>query len=949
MVTTSSVLWRRIYRLRPLTAVALCLPSLLVGLWYAWNAHERFNVARRLEGYPTKLTLETYQIHLHDLLTRDLRRMTMAPPPEPSRLDVFTFHIGQEELDTLERGKHKSSGRTYAVAKLEHRGITRKAKLRLRGHRYWHTSAEQKSLKVRLPKGELLDDHRVFNLINDPSPMVVGEQLVLDLARKSGLLTPQAGFARVRMNATDLGVYRYETQADESLLRTHARVPGSIYSGDLSSRGDSWELWKSTKPWKKSASRSDDEASKQDFKELERLLEVVREATHREFEEFARYELDLQKFAMFDSIDIAFGGNRHNFRQNQKYAYDPYRGRWEPIAWSFEGFRDDPRFNLVEHPLLMRLKAMPSYLALRNRLLYEFLTGPGSYAALERRGIESLSELAPELNTDPFWDAHRLLSRIDEYHREMVRPMTMARAILVFRSELVTYRQRVSQLVRALEENPLYFQWSLQPTPKPGAQVSTRLELFVDGHVGARLERVDVSLPADCEPGELQLLRDERVLASATRAPTLGLTEPLQLLPTVGVVKQESNDDADGPVRTEPRPERYELELRTACAPVDVEVHATQLATGTRITAQPVQPALLARLPKVRSQPSDRLRFEPGEVAPHAWDFAAPTLERITLGPGEVSVAGTRVFGEHQEVEVLPGTRFKMGPRASLIFLGRVRFRGTLLEPIVVEPAAQQPWGGMALQGQKTSGSELSHVIVSGGSTPSWRLVSYPAMVNVHDTRDVTMAHCLFKENAGKGDVLHLAYVRGLDATDSRVMDASGDAWDLEFVTGTMRRVSAVNVGDDAIDLMGAKLELVDSAFVAVRGNGISAGEESKVTVRNSVISDAKVGLLAKNASDVDLLGTVLFRNETGVRTYQRTVRYAGDSRVTAHEVFAIQAGKSVVQRDGRSNHTLDHGRIRSGFPPPGVLNVVLEDVLGIEGWSDLENWSAEQRGGSVL
>src|SRR5690606_29175552 len=122
---------------------------------------------------------------------------------------------------------------------------------------------------------------------------------------------------------------------------------------------------------------------------------------------------------------------------------------------------------------------------------------------------------------------------------------------------------------------------------------------------------------------------------------------------------------------------------------------------------------------------------------------------------------------------------------------------------------------------------------------------------------------------------------RGLDATDSRVMDASGDAWDLEFVTGTMRRVSAVNVGDDAIDLMGAKLELVDSAFVAVRGNGISAGEESKVTVRNSVISDAKVGLLAKNASDVDLLGTVLFRNETGVRTYQRTVRYAGDSRVT--------------------------------------------------------------------
>ena len=47
--------------------------------------------------------------------------------------------------------------------------------LRLRGQRYWHTGTDQKSLKVQLPKGKLVKGHRVFNLINDPSPMVVGE------------------------------------------------------------------------------------------------------------------------------------------------------------------------------------------------------------------------------------------------------------------------------------------------------------------------------------------------------------------------------------------------------------------------------------------------------------------------------------------------------------------------------------------------------------------------------------------------------------------------------------------------------------------------------------------------------------------------------------------------------------------------------------------------------
>src|SRR5690606_17512780 len=309
------------------------------------------------------------------LLRRDARRIKLAPPPEPSSLDTFAFHIDREALDLLESGSERESERSYAPAKLEHQGQLEKVELRLRGQRYWHVGTEQKSMKVKLPKGRLVQGYRVFNLINDPSPMVVGEQLILDLAREHGLLTPRSSFARVRMNATDLGVFRYETQADESLLRTSGRVPGSIYSGDLASKGDSWELWTSTKAWKKPAARSDDAATAADLEELERLLRMVRDATHAGFADFARHEIDLERFAQFDAIDVAFGGDRHNFRQNHKYAFDAFRGRWEPIAWSFEGFRNDPNFEPVEHPLLIRLKMVPGYLALRDRLLYQFLVG----------------------------------------------------------------------------------------------------------------------------------------------------------------------------------------------------------------------------------------------------------------------------------------------------------------------------------------------------------------------------------------------------------------------------------------------------------------------------------------------------------------------------------------------------------------------------------------------
>jgi hypothetical protein len=222
-------------------------------------------------------------------------------------------------------------------------------------------------------------------------------------------------------------------------------------------------------------------------------------------------------------------------------------------------------------------------------------------------------------------------------------------------------------------------------------------------------------------------------------------------------------------------------------------------------------------------------------------------------------------------------------------------------------------------------------------------------MINVHDTRDISMEHCHFRENAGHGDMAHVTYVDGLTVLDTRITDAARDAWDLEFTKASMQRVAVVNAGDDAIDLMGAELDLSDSIAVGVVGNGISAGEETRATVRHSVIADAKVGVLSKNASSVDLLGTVLFRNHTGVRVYQRTVRYEGESEVKADVLFAIQTKKNVVKRDDRGKNVLNYGRVRSGFPPPGVLDSLLHDVVGVPGWGALANWSRAQRGGSVL
>jgi hypothetical protein len=369
-----------------------------------------------------------------------------------------------------------------------------------------------------------------------------------------------------------------------------------------------------------------------------------------------------------------------------------------------------------------------------------------------------------------------------------------------------------------------------------------------------------------------------------------------------------------------------------------------QLATDSRVTSRPLSAEQRARLPARRLSPDDKPNFRVGEVAPHPWQLERRAPRSIALGPGEVRVEETRVFEPDDTVTIAPGTHLRMGPKASLIFLGKVLFSGQQRDPIVVDSLEARRWGGIAIQGPRTEGSRLEHVRVSGGTKPAWRSIPYPALLDIHHTRDIVIEGSRLSENAAETDAIHVAYVDGLRVTDTVLTQVAGDALDLEFTEADVRRIRLINVGDDGLDLMGSRVTLSDSVILGAQGNGISGGEESVVKVHNTLIADSSVGVLAKNAAKIAVSGSVLYRNETGVRTYQRTVRYAGDSEVTADVLFIAESRKKPVKRGDREGDRLDRGRVLLDLPQPGVLDHVLEDVLELSGWQELSGWVSDQR-----
>ncbi|HVZ31352.1 MAG TPA: right-handed parallel beta-helix repeat-containing protein, partial [Polyangiaceae bacterium] len=396
--------------------------------------------------------------------------------------------------------------------------------------------------------------------------------------------------------------------------------------------------------------------------------------------------------------------------------------------------------------------------------------------------------------------------------------------------------------------------------------------------------------------------------------------------------------------RAQEVPTAYELELLTSCPLEAAEAWGRNLATGAVVKSRSASSELLARLPRSRLGPDATPALVAGEVAPHPWQLEEPAHEPVSIGPGRVAISETRVFEADQPVTVRAGTRLEMAPDASLIFLGSVQFEGTSRKPIEIVPARAEPWGGLVIRGAASAGSGLHGVHLRGGTRPHYGSGDYPALVDVHDSRDISIDDCDFAAPGSPNDTLHLAYVEAARVNNCHFDAGPEDALDLEFSEVDLRQLRIVGSGDDGLDLMGSRVNVTDSVILSTKGNGISCGEGSEVRVRDSLIADCGVGVLAKNAGHASLSESVLYHNGTGLRSYQRTVRYAGASDLRGSRLFVAESVAQPLERSDRAGSALDSGELQLSLPLPGALEHLRSDVLGLENWQALAEFVSHEK-----
>lgn len=241
----------------------------------------------------------------------------------------------------------------------------------------------------------------------------------------------------------------------------------------------------------------------------------------------------------------------------------------------------------------------------------------------------------------------------------------------------------------------------------------------------------------------------------------------------------------------------------------------------------------------------------------------------VVLGPGIVHLSSTLTIDAGQRLVIRPGTRLRMGPGVSIFSRGPVRAIGTEAAPIVVEPDPVEPWGSIGVSGPDTAGTVFAHVSVHGGGDARWVGLHFKGMVSVYDCPDVRLEDCRFGVNARGDDAVNLAESR-IRVLRCEWYGARADGLDLDQCEGVVDACRFQDTGNDGLDLMGCRLEVIDSVFVGCGDKGTSFGEGTTATATGCRYERCAIGIQLKDASRVRFQACTWSENGIAVHAYQK-------------------------------------------------------------------------------
>lgn len=237
----------------------------------------------------------------------------------------------------------------------------------------------------------------------------------------------------------------------------------------------------------------------------------------------------------------------------------------------------------------------------------------------------------------------------------------------------------------------------------------------------------------------------------------------------------------------------------------------------------------------------------------------------LTFSSGEFQLNKTLFIPAHYKVVIEPGFQLDFTKEASIISYASVISVGTAEMPI--EFTSKDNTGGGIFVTSTSEKSIVRYTNFIGLSIPKVGLWELSGSVNFNEA-EVDLTYCVFEKNRSE-DALNV--IRSNFTLDqSKFIDTYSDAFDGDFVEGSITNSTFINSGNDGIDVSGSNLILKNIHIENPSDKGLSAGEGSTMTGSNINVNGGEIGVVSKDLSTITLSNVTIKNTRLGIACFQK-------------------------------------------------------------------------------
>ncbi len=241
------------------------------------------------------------------------------------------------------------------------------------------------------------------------------------------------------------------------------------------------------------------------------------------------------------------------------------------------------------------------------------------------------------------------------------------------------------------------------------------------------------------------------------------------------------------------------------------------------------------------------------------------SLGTLSFIAGEFQLNKTLFIPGKYKVNIEPGFQLDITSEASIISYAPFHAMGTNENPIRF--VSTDNTGGGIFVSSTSEKSVLEHTYFNGLSIPKVDYWELSGSVNFNEA-DVDLSHCVFKKNRSE-DALNV--IRSNFTLDqSTFIDTYSDAFDGDFVEGSITNSTFVNSGNDGIDVSGSNLTLANIVIENPSDKGLSAGEGSTMTGNKIKVNGGEIGVVSKDLSTITLTDVIIENTRLGIACFQK-------------------------------------------------------------------------------